>query len=131
MANFSPANEIFCWWMLSFQSPFEENEIWINCKDESPFSECESHDLRNSLTNGFFNLHLRRMKCYVYLTIREKLFYSIQYMNGCLAASNIFLMIIWFRSMHLIIIIKEHRCFKKVHCSFQRVLGQNLSSFLS
>ena len=26
------ANGTFCWPMLSFQSPFEENQIWINCK---------------------------------------------------------------------------------------------------
>ena len=27
--NFSRANNTFRWRMLSFQSPFEENEIWI------------------------------------------------------------------------------------------------------
>ena len=28
-ANLHSANDTFCWWMLSFQSPFEENETWI------------------------------------------------------------------------------------------------------
>ena len=31
-ANFSRANDTFPRWMLSFQSPFEQNEIWIICK---------------------------------------------------------------------------------------------------
>ena len=32
LANFSHANDTIRWQMLPFQSPFEENEIWINCK---------------------------------------------------------------------------------------------------
>ena len=31
-ANFSCGNDTFRWRMLSFQSPFEANEIWIICK---------------------------------------------------------------------------------------------------
>ena len=31
-ANFRRTNDTFRWEMLSFQSPFEENEIWIICK---------------------------------------------------------------------------------------------------
>ena len=31
-ANFSCANDALRWRMLSFQSPFEANEIWIICK---------------------------------------------------------------------------------------------------
>ena len=32
LANFSRANDTFLWRILSFQSSFEENEIWIICK---------------------------------------------------------------------------------------------------
>ena len=32
LVNFSHTNDTVCWRMLSFQSPFEVNEIWIICK---------------------------------------------------------------------------------------------------
>lgn len=32
LASFSRANDTFRCWLLSFQSPFQENEIWIICK---------------------------------------------------------------------------------------------------
>ena len=42
-ANFSRANDTFRWRLLSFQSPFEANEIWIFCKAKS-FKQNANHN---------------------------------------------------------------------------------------
>ena len=55
--NFSLLRYDTCFWSFFFL-----------LKGRSTFRECESHNLCNLLTNGFFNLHLTQTKCSVYIT---------------------------------------------------------------
>ena len=47
-ANFSRVNETFRWRILSFQSPFEADEIWIICK-----ATCFKHKVSVTVSCGF------------------------------------------------------------------------------
>ena len=49
-------------------------------------------------------------------THREKLFYSVQYKNGCLAASDLFLYVYTINEVLYIPLsyVNEYRCLKKV-----------------
>ena len=57
-------NDIFHWRMLSFQSPFKENEIWIICT-ATCFKEKANHNKKALEIKNFFYFRNSHWRCSV------------------------------------------------------------------
>ena len=107
--NFICANDTFRWWMLSFQSPFEKNKIWIICKAIC-FKQKANHDKKGWKFFDFIEAVIQR--CFV-----KKVFLKILQKSQENPCARVSFLIKWQLKKRL-----WHRCFPVNITKFLRTL---------